>query len=185
MTRFALAALAAILITGQAEARPRHHHHGPHHRGVVHREITPAVDAAAIPAYPTNYGTSRGGVAARGALDSNGTPARRRDSRQAYGRASYGDPRPRAWCGWWLRQHLGVGNRSGNLARWWAGYGGNAHGPAVGAIVVWPHHVGIITGHTDAGWVVKSGNDGHAVRERERSLRGVIAFRWPNGVASR
>lgn len=99
--------------------------------------------------------------------------------------ASHGDPKPRAWCGWWMRQELNVADRAGNLARWWARYGGNAHGPAVGAIVVWPHHVGIITAKTESGWVVKSGNDGHAVRERERSLRGVIAFRWPGQVASR
>lgn len=96
-----------------------------------------------------------------------------------------GDPRPRAWCGWWMRQHLGVSDRSGNLARWWARFGSNAHGPAIGALVVWRHHVGIITGRSSSGWIVKSGNDGHAVRERERSLRGAIAFRWPSRVASR
>lgn len=96
-----------------------------------------------------------------------------------------GDPRPRAWCGWWMRQHLGVSDRAGNLARWWARFGTNAHGPAVGALVVWRHHVGIITGRAPSGWIVKSGNDGHAVRERERSLRGAIAFRWPNRMASR
>jgi hypothetical protein len=88
--------------------------------------------------------------------------------------------RPRAWCGWQMRKWLGVANPSGNLARWWAGFGRPAHGPAVGAIVVWRHHVGRITGKTSDGrWVVKSGNDGHAVRERPRSVAGAIAFRWP------
>jgi len=93
--------------------------------------------------------------------------------------------RPRAWCGWWMRRHLGVANPAGNLARWWAGFGRPAHGPAVGAIVVWAHgrrsgHVGIITGRTaDGQWIVKSGNDGHRVRERPRSVAGAIAFRWP------
>lgn len=95
------------------------------------------------------------------------------------------DPRPSRWCGWWMRHHLGVSDKAGNLARWWAGYGSKAHGPSVGVIVVWRHHVGIITGRSDSGWVVKSGNDGHRVRERERSLRGVIAYRWPNGYAMR
>lgn len=100
--------------------------------------------------------------------------------------ANGNDPRPRAWCGWWLRQYLGVKDRAGNLARWWADFGTRASGPAVGVIVVWARgrgrgHVGIITGRTDSGWIVKSGNDGHAVRERERSLRGVIAYRWPHG----
>jgi hypothetical protein len=94
------------------------------------------------------------------------------------------DRRPSAWCGWWLRRQLGVSDRGFNLARRWAGYGTNAHGPAVGAIVVWPHHVGLITGRTGTGFLVKSGNDGHRVRERERSLRGAIAFRWPNRTAS-
>lgn len=95
------------------------------------------------------------------------------------------DPRPRAWCGWWMRQQLGIADRSLNLARNWARYGTNAHGPAIGAIVVWPHHVGQIVGRTESGWIIKSGNDGHQVRERERSLRGAIAFRFPNGVALR
>lgn len=102
---------------------------------------------------------------------------------QSHAKISTGDPRPRAWCGWWLRQQLNVADRSGNLARWWRGYGSNARGPAIGAIVVWSHHVGIITGKSESGWVVKSGNDGNAVRERERSLRGAIAFRWPGQVA--
>jgi uncharacterized protein (TIGR02594 family) len=93
--------------------------------------------------------------------------------------------RPRAWCGWWMRRHLGVANPAGNLARWWAHYGTAAHGPAVGTIVVWARgrrsgHVGIITGRTaDGRWIVKSGNDGHRVRERPRSVAGAIAFRWP------
>jgi hypothetical protein len=94
------------------------------------------------------------------------------------------DVKPRAWCGWWMRHHLGVSDLRGNLARWWAHFGSNAHGPAVGALVVWPHHVGIITGRNGQGWVVKSGNDGHAVRERVRSVKGAIAFRWPNAMAS-
>jgi len=82
--------------------------------------------------------------------------------------------RPRAWCGWWMRKHLGVANPAGNLARWWAGFGRPAHGPHAGAIV------GIITGRTpDGRWIVKSGNDGHRVRERPRSVAGAIAFRWP------
>ena len=82
-----------------------------------------------------------------------------------------------------MRHEIGVADRAYNLARNWARYGSNAHGPAIGTIVVWPHHVAIITGKTDSGWILKSGNDGHAVRERERSLRGVIAFRWPNRMA--
>jgi hypothetical protein len=64
-----------------------------------------------------------------------------------------------------------------NLARAWAHYGANAGGPSVGAIVVWPHHVGKIVGHENGQWIVQSGNDGHGVRTRPRSLAGAIAFR--------
>ena len=93
-----------------------------------------------------------------------------------------GDPRPKAWCGFWLRHQLGVADRKFNLARNWAHIGSPAHGPAAGVIAVWPHHVGIITGVSGPGRIIlKSGNDGHAVRERERSTRGIIAYRWPPG----
>jgi hypothetical protein len=69
-----------------------------------------------------------------------------------------------------------------NLARSWAHYGSNAGGPSVGTIVVWSHHVGKIVGHENGQWIVESGNDGHAVRTRPRSLAGAIAFR--NAYAS-
>ena len=97
------------------------------------------------------------------------------------------DPQPRAWCGYWLRHQLGVADRKYNLARAWAGYGSPASGPAPGVIAVWRHHVGLITGVPGHGRIVlRSGNDGHRVRERERSTRGVIAYRWPAArVASR
>lgn len=89
------------------------------------------------------------------------------------------DARPRAWCGWYARHFL-AGVDPGiayNLARNWAHWG-VAVAASIGAIVVWPHHVGMITGRSaDGQWIVKSGNDGHAVRERPRSLAGAIAFR--------
>ena len=37
--------------------------------------------------------------------------------------------------------------------------------------------VGKIVAHENGQWVVQSGNDGHAVRTRPRSLAGAIAFR--------
>jgi len=88
--------------------------------------------------------------------------------------------RPRAWCGWWMRKYLGVADQAGNMARWWARFGSPAPGPEAGAIVVWHHHVGIITGGAPGRWIVKSGNDGHAVRERVRSVANAIAFRRPS-----
>lgn len=88
------------------------------------------------------------------------------------------DPRPAAWCGWYMRHVLGIEDRSYNLARNWAHFGWPAPEPAVGVIVVWPHHVGEIVGYAGNGrWLVKSGNDGDAVRTRLRSLRGAIALR--------
>jgi hypothetical protein len=88
------------------------------------------------------------------------------------------DNRPSAWCGWQMRQWFpGAGGSELNLARNWVNVG-RAVSPQVGAIVVWSHHVGYITGKaSDGGWIVKSGNDGHMVRERERSVTGAIAFR--------
>ena len=87
--------------------------------------------------------------------------------------------RPSRWCGWWLRTQVGGDpGPSYNLARNWAHYGSAAFGPCVGCIVVWPHHVGRIVGAASNGtWIVESGNDGHAVRTRPRSLAGAIAFR--------
>jgi hypothetical protein len=87
--------------------------------------------------------------------------------------------RPSAWCGWYARSL--VGHDPGpqyNLARNWAHWGHSAS-PGVGVMVVWPHHVGMITGRTSSGqWIVKSGNDGGGVaRERPRSVAGAIAFR--------
>ena len=94
-----------------------------------------------------------------------------------YGAGHVG-PRPAAWCGWEMRQL--VGGEPGpeyNLARNWAHWGHS--GPAgIGAVVVWSHHVGKIVGQEDGEWLIESGNDGHAVRTRPRSLGGAIAIRW-------
>jgi hypothetical protein len=88
-----------------------------------------------------------------------------------------------AWCGAYMRHVFGVSDPRLNLARNWASVGSSAGGPQVGAVVVWPHHVGVIRGGPDAhgDWLVESGNDGHAVRTRYRSLRGAIAFRSVGG----
>jgi|GEM_PF-2866924 len=85
--------------------------------------------------------------------------------------------RPAAWCGWWLGHQLGIPRRDLWVARNWAAVGSNAGGPRIGAVVVWRNHVGIITGRAGAQWIVKSGNDRNAVRERPRSISGAIAFR--------
>ena len=55
-------------------------------------------------------------------------------------------PRPARWCGWWMRTQKGGGPEL-NLARNWKSWG-RPSGPQVGAVVVWSHHVGVITGRT-------------------------------------
>ena len=61
-----------------------------------------------------------------------------------------------------------------NVAWNWSTYG-RATSPQVGAVVVWRHHVGEIVGRASNGqWIVRSGNDGGAVRTRARSVAGAI-----------
>jgi hypothetical protein len=89
-------------------------------------------------------------------------------------------PRPSKWCGWWMRTKFG-GGAEYNLARNWAKRGSPSQ-PHVGAVVVWPHHVGYISGRSaDGRWIVTSGNDGGAVRSRARSISGAIAIRSLSG----
>lgn len=92
--------------------------------------------------------------------------------RAGYSRRGVGG-RPSKWCGWWMRTQLGGGPEY-NRAAHWKNYG-RPSGPQVGAVVVWPHHVGMITGRASNGrWIVKSGNDGGRVRERARSVAGAV-----------
>jgi hypothetical protein len=82
-------------------------------------------------------------------------------------------PRPRRWCGWWMRTRRG-GGPAFNVAWNWRNYG-RPTSPQVGAVVVWRHHVGEIVGQASNGrWIVRSGNDGGAVRTRARSVAGAI-----------
>lgn len=89
---------------------------------------------------------------------------------------AYRDGRPHAWCGFYMRHLMGAADPSLNLARNWAHWG-HPSGPHIGAIVVFPHHVGKIVGQSGGKYVVLSGNDGGRVRARPRSLAGAIAFR--------
>jgi hypothetical protein len=96
-----------------------------------------------------------------------------RSSERSEGSSSGVGPRPGAWCGWYMRTRHGGGPEY-NLAWTWSRYG-SAGSPQVGAIVVWSHHVGEITGRAANGqWIVLSGNDGGQVRERARSISGAV-----------
>lgn len=172
-----MAVVAAWAIAHSAQARGYHHHRNPSHhyrhsyrRHEYRRYARRHVHAGRYAAEP------RSGYAGDAAYRSfgqwsGGYPPRRTAYRGGYG------PRPAAWCGWYMRQLLGVANPAFNLARNWAHWG-HAGAPGVGAVVVWPHHVGKIVGHEGGEWVIQSGNDGHAVRTRPRSIAGAIAIRW-------
>src|SRR5271169_1970768 len=150
-------AVAAITVFAQTAQAHEHHHRGYHHVARSHNGSAAEADASVA-----GFGFSGQQYDAQ---------PQRTGSRGLGGR-------PRAWCGWEMRQL--VGSDPGpeyNLARNWARWG--HAGPAgVGAVVVWSHHVGKIVGQQNGQWIVESGNDGRAVRTRARSLAGVIAIRW-------
>jgi hypothetical protein len=84
---------------------------------------------------------------------------------------------PFAWCGWYMMKLYGETNKALLAARNWARWGRTAK-PGPGVVVVWPHHVGKIVGKCSASrCLVHSGNDGHMVKTRWRSVAGAIAFR--------
>ncbi|MGH6672547.1 MAG: hypothetical protein ACRECV_11330 [Xanthobacteraceae bacterium] len=161
----AVAVAATMMVAHSAQARVYHHRHYRHH----YRH-----EARRHPFRHQRWASwdARGWRNDRGWMSGQYERPMERISEGGYG------PRPREWCGWEMR-HL-VGGDPGpsyNLARNWAHWGHS--GPAgVGAIVVWPHHVGKIVGREGGEWVVKSGNDGHTLRTRPRSIAGAIAVRW-------
>jgi hypothetical protein len=76
-----------------------------------------------------------------------------------------------------MRQVLGIADPSYNWAPHWMGYG-HATGPEVGAVVVWPWHVGRIVGRSNNGqWIVENGNYNNRVAVVPMSLAGAIGFR--------
>ena len=175
LTTLTMAVVAACAFAQSAQARGYHHHeaHYRHeYRHYVHRHE--------YRHYMRRHGYARRyaerGYAGEAAHQGGGRePGGYRLRRTAY-RGGLGG-RPAAWCGWYMRKLLGVADPSYNLARNWAHWG---HGgaPGVGAVVVWSHHVGKIVGRAGGEWVIQSGNDGHAVRTRPRSIAGAIAIRW-------
>jgi hypothetical protein len=151
--------VAAAAITVFAQSAQAHEHH-PRYRG-YHHVARSRVDRAPD-AYASGFGYS--------------APQYDAEPQRTASRGLGG--RPAAWCGWEMRQLVGGDpGASYNLARNWAHWGHS--GPVgVGAVVVWPHHVGKIVGQQNGQWVVESGNDGHALRSRPMSIAGAIAIRW-------
>jgi len=85
---------------------------------------------------------------------------------------------PHRWCGCYMRTQVSSDpGPAYNLARSWLKWG-SPTSPTPGAIVVWSHHVGRLVSQVQVSvWIVHSGNDGNAVRERARSISGAIGFR--------
>ena len=160
VTFLALAAACAASVATPAQARPSDADRGTHFdaNGTIHwgrpgSDVTSLTDDDERPA-----SSRRGG---RGKV----LPMQARHSGVG--------PRPRRWCGWWMRTQRGGGPEF-NLAWNWTRYG-RPTTPQVGAVVVWRHHVGEITGQASNGmWIVRSGNDGGRVRERARSVSGAV-----------
>jgi hypothetical protein len=155
-----------------AAARP-HYRHVAHHqyRHYAHRHDQQEVGGYGYASFGSGFGfENTGSVGYRRSRHANRPQGSYRSARVG--------GRPAAWCGWYMRQKVGADpGPEYNLARSWAHYGSNAGGPSIGTIVVWRHHVGRIVGQVNGQWIVESGNDGHAVRTRPRSLAGAIAFR--------
>lgn len=125
-----------------------HEHHYYHHESAHRRHFERSI---ALPHYASYGGSNAAAARARGL----------------------------PWCGAEMADLVGMSISEGRpywVAAHWASWG-HATSPHVGAIVVWRHHVGRIVGQQNGEFVVLSGNDGHRVRERARSLRGAIAFR--------
>jgi hypothetical protein len=159
-TTLTVAAAAMVMFAQSAYAREHHHRH--HHHNHVAASRGAFRHAGSGPAVPDGLFSF---AAANVSVDR--TAYRSRDR-----------ARPAAWCGWEMRRLVGSDpGPSYNLARNWSHWGRS--GPAgVGAIVVWPHHVGKIVGRQNGEWIIESGNDGHALRTRPRSIGGAIAIRW-------
>jgi hypothetical protein len=174
LTTLVIAAAAFAVFAQSAQAREHHLRH--HHRRLIsgnfarpQSEWMPSGEFAWQPQNKQNNSTL--------GMFGSSPPSYEAYPQHTAHRGGLG-PRPAAWCGWEMRQLVGGDpGPAYNLARNWAHWGHT--GPAgVGAVVVWPHHVGKIVGQEDGHWVIESGNDGHALRTRPRSIAGAIAIRW-------
>ena len=171
LTTLAAALAVTVAFAQSAHAREHSHRHGISHRYGVHHET-------GRHRFAYSYAVTRAAYYNSARRYRNAAAAAFAWSTQSAYRGGYGGGRPPAWCGWQMRQL--VGSDPGpqfNLARNWARWG--HPGPAgIGAVVVWPHHVGKIVGREGGQWVIQSGNDGNRLRTRPLSIGGAIAIRW-------
>lgn len=169
----AIASLTVAMCSG-ADARPKHKHHRHHHHRVTtvaHPDCNIVFPCEGVAKSP------RGNVIADAVGFGVAQNVYSRDTRVPKWAQNH-TARPRAWCGWWMRMKKGIRDARLNLARNWATLYGRPTHPHPGAVVVWRHHVGELISHVKGDiWVVRSGNDGNAVRTRARSVAAAIAFR--------
>jgi hypothetical protein len=176
LTTISVAAAAMVVFAQSAQAREHYRHHRYHAAHFARHYSSPGRGDDAAQNMFADHGNS----------DFSRNYASQNYSDQLYPqRSAHGGQigvhvggRPAAWCGWEMRQLVsGDPGPAFNLARNWAHWGRS--GPAgVGAVVVWPHHVGKIVGQEGGEWVIESGNDGNRIRTRPRSIAGAIAVRW-------
>ena len=160
LTALVVAAAAVMMFAPSAHAREHYHHHSHHAARHVYARSHYRI-----------YARSRSGQAMHSAAGWTS------DELAHSSRSSYRG-RPAAWCGWEMRRLVGADpGPSYNLARNWSHWGRPGRA-GIGAVVVWAHHVGKIVGQENGQWVIESGNDGHALRTRPRSIAGAIAIRW-------
>ena len=160
-------ALALVMMTPAAQAAHHYRHYSGHHASAHHRYYHQARHYRGHHRFAVYRSHRRYAVRQDAGYQGDG-----------FHQVRVSGGRPRAWCGWYARTLVGRDPGTAyNLARNWTRWG-RPSGPGVGVMVVWSHHVGMITGRApDGQWIIKSGNDGHGVRERPRSIAGAIAFR--------
>jgi uncharacterized protein (TIGR02594 family) len=90
---------------------------------------------------------------------------------------------PKAWCACYLEKTLkkaGLRTLGSNKASAFAKYGKKAKAGQVGAIMVMPHHVGVVAGKCEDGRIkLVSGNHGNKVGTGCYAAGKAIAWRMP------
>jgi hypothetical protein len=177
LTTISVAAVAIVVFAQSAQARERDRHHRYHVAHFARHHSSPGRGDHAAQTMFAEHGQS---YFAHSDFGQNYSGQNYSDQvypeRSAY--SGHVGGRPAAWCGWEMRQLVsGDPGPAFNLARNWAHWGQPGQA-GVGAVVVWPHHVGKIVGQEGGEWVIESGNDGNRVRTRPRSIAGAIAIRW-------
>lgn len=160
--------MAVMMMVSVADAKPRHHYRVHHVAPVVQQQEPFQLFKPIITPVPNFYGVTTENI-----------------EKTIKGTVQWISHPSFAWCGWWMRQH--IGSELGvsippayNRAAEWAHFGRPASGPAPGVIAVQRHHVMKVVSVPRPGVIVAiSGNDGHAVRTRARSTSRIIAYRWP------